>query len=130
MMDINIFFQIGILVILFGVFTGASVVLTGDRSLISGSISPANIIKMILDWRFIVAMALAVGSRFTFIYINNRLLSIPSLAKNSTTITTFITAISYIFIIVANTLILKERLSINQFIGAGLILGGIFFMLK
>jgi len=129
-MDISILFQIILLAILYGSFTGGSVVLTGDRSLISGSITFNNIIKMVFDWRFITAMALAVGSRFTFVYINNRLLSVPTLAKNSTTITTFITATSYIFIIAANTMFLKEKLSPSQILGAGLILGGVVFMLR
>ena len=126
----DILFQIIILVLLFGVFTGASIALTGDRSLISGNASLNNLIKIVFDWRFIWSMILALGSRFTFIFINNRLLSIPSLAKNSTTITTFITAISYLFIIAANYVFLKERITNFQILGATLIIGGIIFMLK
>jgi drug/metabolite transporter (DMT)-like permease len=111
-------------------FTATSIVLTGDRGLISGTITPKNFLRLIFDWRFIFAMALAIGSRFTFIWINNSLLKIPSLAQNSTTITTFITASSYIFIIAANFIVLKEQLSLQQFFGAALIFTGIIFIVR
>jgi drug/metabolite transporter (DMT)-like permease len=119
-----------LLTILFGIISAASIVLTGNRGLISGDIVGRNFFRMIFDWRFILAMVLAVGSRFTFIYINNTLLKIPALARNSTTITTFITALSYVFIIVANYIFLRERLSLQQIAGAGLIVGGILLMVK
>jgi drug/metabolite transporter (DMT)-like permease len=119
-----------LLTIFFGFITAVSIVLTGNRSLISGNITVKNFFRMIFDWRFIFAMILAVSSRFTFIYINNLLLRIPTLARNSTTITTFITALSYVFIIAANYIFLGERLSLQQIAGAGLIIGGIMLMVK
>ena len=122
--------QIVIATILFGIFASASIVLTGDRTLISGNDSGKNLIRMLWDWRFILSMALAVGSRFTFIYLNSILLKIPALTRNSTTITSFITAFGYIFIILANYLFLKERLTIQQLAGASMIMGGIFLMVK
>jgi len=122
--------NVALLTILFGIFTAASIVLTGNRGLISGDIVGGNFFRMIFDWRFILAMILAVGSRFTFIYINNTLLRFPALARNSTTITTFITALSYVFIIAANYIFLRERLSLQQIAGAGLIMGGIILMIK
>lgn len=118
------------LTILFGIFSAASIVFTGDRGLISGNLRGSNFIHLILDKRFIFAMILAVASRFTFIFINNTLLQMPEFAKNSTTITSFITAISYIFIIVANYLFLHERLTVTQIIGAGLVMVGIAIMVK
>jgi drug/metabolite transporter (DMT)-like permease len=125
-----IMLQIVIATILFGILAASSIVLTGDRALISGDIIGKNILKMLLDWRFILSMALAVGSRFTFIYLNSAVLKIPALAKNSTTITSFITAFGYIFIILANYFFLKERLTPQQIIGASLIMSGIFLMVK
>jgi drug/metabolite transporter (DMT)-like permease len=117
------------LVILFSLFTAVSVLLTGDRSLISGNLAGINLLNMMFNWRFIVAMVLAVGSRFAFIFINNHLLSIPSLSKNSTTITAFITSFSYIFIIAANYIFLNERLSPAQIAGAVMIIGGILLII-
>jgi drug/metabolite transporter (DMT)-like permease len=119
-----------LLIILYGVFSAASVVITGDRRLISGNLTGNDFLRLIVDWRFILAMILAVGSRFTFIFINNSLLKIPDLAKNSTTITTFITASSYIFIIAANFIYLQERLTLQQSIGTGLVLAGIIVMMS
>lgn len=118
------------LMILYGGVSAASVVITGDRRLISGNLTGNNFLRLVFDWRFILAMLLALGSRFTFIFINNTLLKIPDLAKNSTTITTFITASSYIFIIAANFIFLQERLTLQQTIGAGLVLAGIIVMMS
>lgn len=118
-----------LLIILYGFFSAASVAITGDRRLISGNLTGSDFLRLIIDWRFILAMILAVGSRFTFIFINNTLLKIPEFAKNSTSITTIITASSYIFIIAANFIYLQERLTLQQSIGAGLVLVGIIVMM-
>lgn len=122
--------KFAILIILYGVFSAASIVFTGNRELISGDLSWKTVSHLLLDWRFIFAMVLAIGARFTFIYINNTLLKVPELAKNSTTITTFVTASSYIFIIGANLIFLSERLTLQQALGATLVLIGIIVMLK
>jgi drug/metabolite transporter (DMT)-like permease len=119
-----------ILIIVFSIFNATSIVFTGNRGLISGQILGTDFFRLIFDWRFIFAMILAVGSRFTFIYINNLLLKIPNLANNSTTITSFVTAFSFVFIIVANYFFLNERLTIQQITGAFLIIGGVVLMLK
>ena len=89
-----------------------------------------RVLHLIFHWKFIFAMTLAIGSRISFIIINNSLLKIPSLANNSTTITVFVTAISYIAIIIANYIFLKERISLQQGTGAIIILVGIWIMLK
>ena len=109
--------------------TALSMALTGNRDLISGNYF-AKLPAIILDWRFILSMALAVCSRFLFIWINSTLLIIPSLAKNSTTITVFVTTISYIFIIITNSVMLQESLSLKQYSGAAIVIIGIFVMLS
>ncbi len=107
-----------------------SIVLLGDRALISGNLlSWAGLIKLILSWKFYVSFALAFVSRFCFIQTNNALLKIPSLARNSTTITTFAAALMYVFVIVAAAIFLKERLNLQQGIGATIILIGIWVIL-
>ncbi|NLG39341.1 MAG: hypothetical protein GX545_05400 [Fibrobacter sp.] len=122
--------QIISLIVIFGVLSAASIVLSGNRGLISGDISGKNFLQLLLDIRFILAMILAVGSRFTFIFINNSLLKFPNLANNSTTITTFVTASSYVFIIAANFLFLNERLTVQQAVGATLVMIGIIVMMR
>ena len=119
--------QVLIFTLLYNLVTSFSIALTGNRSLISGNLQD-NLLKVLLDWKFIVAMVLAVASRFLFIVINNRLLKIPSLAQNSTTITVFITASSYIFIILINYLILQERITPQQLAGSLIIIAGIVVM--
>jgi drug/metabolite transporter (DMT)-like permease len=75
-------------------------------------------------------MTLAVFSRISFIFLNNNLLKIPRLASISTTLTTFITLLSLIFIVLANYYFLGEKLNQQQIIGAGIILIGVSLMLK
>jgi drug/metabolite transporter (DMT)-like permease len=113
----------------FSLTNALSTSITGNRDLISGNFL-SRITSIIFDWRFILAMALAVGSRFLFIWINSTLLTIPSLARNSTTLTVFITTISYIFIIVANAVILQESLTLKQYSGAAIVIIGIIIMLS
>ena len=122
--------QVMIATILFGIFTSVSIVLTGDRAFLSNANIEKNLVKIFFDWRFITSMALAISARFTFIYINSSILKIPTLAQNSTTITSFITAFAYIFIMIVNYFFLKETLTLQQFLGAGLIMAGIFLIIK
>lgn len=118
-------------VLVFCMATAISIVLTGDRALISGNLlAPKNALALFFHWKFIAAMSLAVISRLTFILVNNSLLAIPRLARNSTTITTLILTLSYLFVIGANTLWLKERLTLNQGLGAGLILLGVVVIMR
>lgn len=118
-------------VLVFCLASAASIVLTGDRGLISGNLlAPKNAFALFFHWKFIIAMALAVVSRLTFILVNNSLLSIPRLARNSTTVTTLILTLSYVFVIGANAFWLKERLTPNQGVGAALILVGVIVITR
>jgi drug/metabolite transporter (DMT)-like permease len=108
-----------------------SIVLLGDRTLISGDLFHfENIIRLILNWKFIVAMGLAVITRISFIMLNNSLLKIPRLANVSTSICTFITLLSLIFILLANFFFLNEKLNLQQALGALIVLAGIAIMVK
>lgn len=107
-----------------------SIVLLGDRSLISGDLLHVdNIVRLILNWKFILAMALAVITRISFIMLNNSLLK-TRLANVSTSICTFITLLSLIFILVANYFFLDEKLNLQQALGAVIVLAGIAIMVK
>ncbi len=120
-----------ILVIIYCLSTAFSIVLLGDRSLISGNLFELkNIVSLVFNWKFILSMSLAVLSRVSFILINNTLLKIPYLAPISTTLSVFITLSSIIFILLANHFFLKESLNIKQAIGAFIVLTGIFIMLN
>lgn len=111
--------------------TAFSIVLMGDRNLISGNLfQSAAILKVLLNWKFILAMALAIFSRISFILLNNSFLKVPRLAAISTTLTTFITIISIIFVVVANYIFLQEKLTIQQMLGGAIILIGAAIMIK
>lgn len=108
-----------------------SIVLLGDRSLISGNLlNIDNIMRLLFNWKFVLAMVFAVLTRVSFIMINNSLLKIPKLANASTSITTFATLLSLIFILLANYFFLNEKLNLNQAIGAFIVLVGVTIMVK
>lgn len=108
-----------------------SIVLIGDRSLISGNLlNPDNIIRLIFNWKFILAMVFAVVCRISFIMLNNALLKVPRLANSSTSITTFATLLSLGFVLVANYLFLNEKLNLQQVVGAFIVLVGVTIMMK
>jgi len=108
-----------------------SIVLMGDRSLISGNLLDAsNILRILLSWKFIAAMVFAVLTRMSFIMLNNAILKIPKLANASTTISTFATLLSLAFIVIANYYFLNEKLNLQQAIGAFIVLVGVTIMVK
>jgi len=108
-----------------------SIVLMGDRSLISGNLLDAsNILRILLSWKFIAAMVFAVLTRMSFIMLNNAILKIPKMANASTTITTFATLLSLAFIVIANYYFLNEKLNLQQAIGAFIVLVGVSIMVK
>jgi drug/metabolite transporter (DMT)-like permease len=111
--------------------TAISIVLLGDRSLISGDMRQIeNIVRLIFSWKFILSMTFAVLTRLSFIMINNSMLKIPKLASASTTITTFATLLSLVFVVIANYYFLNEKLNLQQAAGAFIILIGIAIMVN
>lgn len=112
--------------LLFSVSTAVSTTLLGDRSLLSGSMfSTAWVLRILVHWKFWLAMALAVLARFSFIGINHFTLKIPALAPAATTVTAFITCVSFIFLILSNVVFLNEQLTVRQIAGSLTILAGI-----
>lgn len=119
------------LTLVFSISSMGTTVLLGDRGLLSGKMLDWNgFFHVITNWRFILAMFLALAARYSFMLINGKLLMIPKLASNSTTITAFITSISVIFLIIGNVIFLHERMSYQQALGASLIMIGIWVILK
>jgi hypothetical protein len=112
--------------IIFSLATAGSIALLGTKDLIGGNLFTLNrFIGLILNWRFIVAMVLALVARFSFIIINNQILKIPRLAPSATTITTFITLLSLVLVVISNILFLHEKLAVTQLLGIIIILLGI-----
>jgi len=118
-------------IVVYCISSSVSIVLLGDRSLISGNLfNFQNIIQLLFNWKFIIAMALAIFSRLSFIMINNALLKIPKLANISTSLCTLITSVSLIFVLLTNYYFLDEKLSGQQMVGAVTIIAGIAIMVK
>jgi drug/metabolite transporter (DMT)-like permease len=113
---------------LFSVTTAISIVMLGNRDLIGGQINLVRLLHILIDWRFIVGAIFAFGSRMLFIMTNNALLKVPHLSGSATTITTLINSVSILLVIVVNYFVLKEKLSIQQGLGAFLILFGIYLV--
>lgn len=123
-------FQICILVILFYLSSSFSMMLMGDRTLIFGNIlNFQSLIKIIFFWKFILAMFLAVLSRIFHILTNSAMLKIPSLAQNATTISTFVMLVSFIFVVVVNYIFLGKVLNFKQWMGALVIVFGVYIIL-
>lgn len=123
--------QVIIWVLAFCITNALSIVLLGDRSLISGNLlNIENIIRLIMNWKFILAMIFAVLTRISFIMINNSLLKIPKLADASTSIATFATLLSLVFILLSNYFFLNEKLNMQQAIGAFIVLIGVTIMVR
>ncbi|MEI6265722.1 MAG: EamA family transporter [Sphingobacteriia bacterium] len=75
-------------------------------------------------------MTLAICARVSYVFLNNSFLKVPRLASISTTLTTFVTLISLLFIVLANYYFLDEKLNMQQMAGAGIILLGVAIMMK
>jgi drug/metabolite transporter (DMT)-like permease len=111
--------------------SAGSIVFLGDRNLISGNLrSLPVILKILVNWKFLLSMALALLARVSFVFLNNILMNDSKLAQASTTLTTFITLLSIVFIVAANYFFLHEKLSTQQIFGAIIILGGVALMMK
>ena len=108
-----------------------SIALLGDRALISGNLfSFQSVFRLLFHWKFVLSMGMALFARIAFILVNNALLSIPRLAANSTTVTAFVLIVAYIAVIIINGIILKESLSLTQYAGASMIIGGLLVILR
>jgi drug/metabolite transporter (DMT)-like permease len=117
--------------IIFSLSTAFSIVLLGDRNLISGNILQyKSFVHLIFHGKVILSLIFALISRFAFILMNNSLLKIERFADSSTTITAFISSFSFIFIVIINYIFLDERLNVQQLFAAALIMTGIWIMLK
>jgi len=117
---------IALFTLLFSLATAISTTLLGDRTLLGGNMFSAEwALRILFHWKFWLAMSLAVLARFSFIGINYFTLKIPALAPAATSVTAFITVVSFIFLILSNVVFLHEQLTLRQIAGSLTILAGI-----
>jgi drug/metabolite transporter (DMT)-like permease len=119
------------LILLYSISTVSSIVLLGDKTLISGNLFQVkNVFFLMTNWKFILSMTFAIIARIAFTLFNSTILKVPHLANASTTLTTFMTLTSLIFIVLANHYFLNEKLNLQQGMGAFIILIGVIVMFK
>ena len=127
----NTSFLVILIILIFSFSTAFSITLLGDRNLISGNlVDSRRWLYLILNWKFILSMSLAIIARISFIFLNNSLLKIDKFAPNATSITALVSSVSYICILLTNFIILKEKLSLVQLLGASFIILGISILIK
>lgn len=115
----------------FGLATAASITLLGDRQwLAKSSLSLSGIAALLGDWRLWLSMAFALLARMLFIGTNVVLSRDPRFQQASTTITTFVTASAYLFVLVANWYVLGEVVTRQQMVGAIVVVIGIVVMTR
>jgi drug/metabolite transporter (DMT)-like permease len=119
-----------ILTVLFSITTVVSILCLGSRSILGSSMDLPSIIRILFGWQFLTGAFFAFLSRLLFMMINSGLYKIPQLSESSTTVTTFVTSVSLIFVAIANYYFLGERISVTQGIGAFIIMIGIFLISK
>jgi len=125
------YLYIALLTLIFSLATAASTTLLGDRGLLSGNMLSVDwACRILLHWKLWLSIGLAIVARVSFVGINYFVLKIPALANAATTVTAFITCIAFIFLVGANVLFLHEKVSVAQLCGIGLIMTGVFVMLR
>lgn len=113
--------------IVYAIVVAASIIFIG-RPL--ENLNAKSLLSLLLDWRFLLGGALALGARFIFVIINNLAAKQPSLSKAHLTIAALATMGSVVAIIAANAIFLGDRLTPIQIVGAALIVGGVMLALR
>ena len=115
----------------FGMVTAASITILGNRQLLSGkNLTLDSAITILSDWRLWLSMFFALLSRVLFVATNIVLIGNSRWSTNATTLTTFITASAYIFVVMSNYIFLDEALNSQQIIGAVIVILGVAIMLN
>ncbi len=70
---------LGFWVFLYSVVVALSIILIGKPTAFVDGMTFIKLLKLLLDWRFILGGILAVGARFIFVIINDIISKTPSL---------------------------------------------------
>lgn len=113
--------------LIYAVVVAASIIFIG-RPLETLNVS--SLLKLLLDWRFLLGGVLALGARFIFVVINNLASKQPALSDAHLTVAALATQLSILAIIGANAIFLHEQLRPIQMLGAFIILVGVFLVFR
>lgn len=117
-------------VVVYSIVVAASILFLGNPATLVGHLNFKSLFGLLLDWRFLLGGLLALAARFIFVIINNLASKEPSLADAHLTITAVATTASIVFVIIINRFILGDQLQPLQLIGIGIVLFGLFLVLK
>jgi drug/metabolite transporter (DMT)-like permease len=114
--------------VIYAVVVAASILFIGRP--IQGDVHVGSLLKLLLDWRFLLGGVLALGARFVFVIINNLASKHPALSGAHLTVAALATQLSILAIILANYIFLHEQLRPIQMLGAFVIICGVFLVFK
>jgi drug/metabolite transporter (DMT)-like permease len=112
----------------YAIVVAASIIFIGKP--IEGNVHLGSLLRLLLDWRFLLGGLLALGARFIFVIINNLASHHHALSGAHLTIAALATQASIIAIVLANAIFLGEQLRPVQLLGAVIILCGVFLVLR
>ena len=115
-------------VLVFNLASVISITLLGVRSYLDQGAGRGEFLRLLFNWRFVIAMGAAALARLSFIYINLSLYALPAFEKNATTIATALAATVFIPVVIANIYFLGERLSTTDTVGFILIMSGVYLL--
>lgn len=114
--------------LIYAVVVAASIIFIGRP--IEGNVHLGALLRLLLDWRFLLGGFLALGARFIFVIINNLASKQPALSDAHLTVAALATQLSILTIIAANAIFLHEHLRPIQMLGALIIVAGVFLVFK
>ena len=117
-----------LIVLGYNIAVGFSIITLGLATDKGGLDSIQNFLKIILNWYFMVGLALALVSRMLFVTMNSILNRIAETEAAATSITYLLSLTSTILVLLLNWLILKETLSTRQIFGALLVSCGVILL--
>lgn len=114
--------------VVYAIVVAASIIFIGKP--IEGALNLTSLLRLLIDWRFLLGGVLALMARFVFVIINNLASKHPNLQHAHLTVAALATMGSVVAIILANHIFLHEQLRTIQFVGVALILSGLIFIFR
>lgn len=115
---------------IYSIVVAASLLFLGSPSTILGKLNLVSLLKLLIDWRFLLGGILALMARFIFVIINNLASKHPSLEKAHLSIAAVATVASIVVVLIANSIILHEQLKAIQLVGAAVVMLGVFLVFR
>lgn len=119
-----------LLIFFYSAVTALSIYYLGHLRLFVDKLNLNNLFIAVFNFPFWLGLFFALLARLTFIVINSQLSTSPTTHNANTTITFVVTLSSVIAVVVLNFVLLHEKLTLNQIIGATIVVLGIVWMVR